>query len=87
MRKLLLTAAAIIAATAAEASEKPLADGTTEVVERKIETKVSVAKRPAPEDKDPENKPTAIIANVPAKTRSLERSGLAFDPNCFLKKV
>ncbi len=39
MRKLLLTAAAIIAATAAEASEKSLADGTTEVVERKIETK------------------------------------------------
>ena len=54
---------------------------------RKIETKVRVAKSPAPDDKDPENNPTAIIANVPAKTRSLERSGLAFDPNCFLKKV
>ena len=46
-------------------------------------TKVKVAKRPAPDDREPENKPMSIMQTAPKSVRESGRCSKVFDPNPF----
>ena len=53
----------------------------------KTPTKVKVAKRPAPEDNEPENIPTQNKSSVPTTTLVVERFSSVLLPKPFLNNV